>query len=332
MENNSKNKNFFKTLVGTFFFLIVVAVFTAKGSGSNLPTKTRASTSSTELSSVPKTEPKNSEGDEKDLTQKNIATSTGNKTAPEKKYSTQISTSTVLEKNESSPDYFIVTNVVDGDTIDILQNNQKTRLRLIGIDTPETKDPRKPVQCFGKEASLKAAELLLNQKIRLEFEPGQSIDKYGRTLAYVYRADGLFYNKWMIENGYAHEYTYKLPYTYQTEFKAAQKQAEENRLGLWNPNTCGGKNFLPAIEATSTAPEMTPLETSVLTPTTTTKTDSSSTPSHIWYLSTLKSAAYYYCDSDEAWKSLSKKYLAEFHSEAKLLKSYPNRKLHKACR
>ena len=332
MENSSKDKTFFKTLVGTFFFLIVVAVFTTKGSGSNLPTKTGANTSSTELSSVPKTEPKNSEPDEKDLTQKNIATSTGNKTAPEKKSFTQISTSTVLEKNESSPDYFIVTNVVDGDTIDILKNNKKTRLRLIGIDTPETKDPRKPVQCFGKEASLKAAELLLNQKIRLEFEPGQSIDKYGRTLAYVYRADGLFYNKWMIENGYAHEYTYKLPYTYQTEFKAAQKQAEESKLGLWNPNTCGGKNLFPATETTSTAAKIIPLETSTFLLTTTPTIDSLGAPSHTWYLSTLKSAIYYYCDSDEAWKGLSKKYLAEFHSEADLLKSYPNKKMHKACR
>jgi len=144
---------------------------------------------------------------------------------------------------------YAVTNVVDGDTIDVDMDGKTERLRLIGIDTPETKDPRKPVQCFGQEASDKATELLLNQKIKLEFDETQSDrDKYDRLLAYVYREDGLFFNKWMIENGYAYEYTYNIPYKYQTEFKEAENNARSNQLGLWSTDTCSGS---PDLEDSS---------------------------------------------------------------------------------
>lgn len=137
--------------------------------------------------------------------------------------------------------YYVVTSVVDGDTIKVNINGTVETLRLIGMDTPETVDPRKPVQCFGKEASNKAKELLVGAKVRLEKDPTQGeLDKYGRTLAYIYREDGLFYNKYMIEHGYAHEYTYNTPYKYQAEFKAAQKSAQENLRGLWSPSTCNG--------------------------------------------------------------------------------------------
>ncbi len=124
-----------------------------------------------------------------------------------------------------------VISVVDGDTIKV---SELGTLRLIGIDTPETVDPRKPVQCFGKEASNKAKSLLTGKKVRLEFDSTQGrLDKYGRTLAYVYTEDGLFFNKEMIEQGFAHEYTYSTPYKYQTEFKNAQKEAQEAKEGLW---------------------------------------------------------------------------------------------------
>lgn len=136
----------------------------------------------------------------------------------------------------------LVTKVVDGDTIDVNINGSIKRLRLIGLDRPETKDPRKSVECFGHEASKKTTELLLNQKVSLEADPSQGeLDKYGRLLRYVHREDGLFFNKWMIENGYAHEYTYNSPYTYQKSFKEAQKYATDNKLGLWAEGAC--KNF-----------------------------------------------------------------------------------------
>ncbi len=155
----------------------------------------------------------------------------------------------VPEQNQSFE--AVVQNVVDGDTIKILfASSTLTTIRLIGIDTPETVDPRKPVQCFGKEASAKAKELLLGKKVRIELDSTQGTkDKYGRTLAYVYReADAsakgeLFFNKYMIEQGYAHEYTYDMPYKYQAEFKLAERSARESGLGLWAPGVCVSKRI-----------------------------------------------------------------------------------------
>ncbi len=127
-----------------------------------------------------------------------------------------------------------VINVIDGDTFEIKMNNKVQKVRMLGIDTPETVDPRKTVQCFGKEASDKTKELLLNREVTLETDKTQSeYDKYGRILAYVKREDGLFINKYLIENGYAHEYTYYVPYKLQKEFKKLEKNAREGKRGLW---------------------------------------------------------------------------------------------------
>lgn len=162
---------------------------------------------------------------------------------------------TTEEATNKNKELYTVTYVVDGDTIDIDMDGKTERLRLIGIDTPETKDPRKPVQCFGQEASAKAIELLLNQKVSLEADDTQdNRDKYDRLLRYVYREDGLFFNKWMIENGYAYEYTYGIPYKYQTEFKQAQINAQTQKIGLWDVNTCDGKTELKIKQNTSTNP------------------------------------------------------------------------------
>jgi micrococcal nuclease len=146
---------------------------------------------------------------------------------------------TTTEKNKI---YYQVVKVVDGDTIDVMINNKKERLRLIGINTPETVDPRKSVQCFGLEASAKAHEWLDEQEVELIADPTQDDrDKYGRLLRYVRRSDGFFYNLEIIKAGYAYEYTYIIPYEYQAEFKTAEKNARENGLGLWAEETCGGK-------------------------------------------------------------------------------------------
>ncbi len=149
----------------------------------------------------------------------------------------------------STPDTYRVEKVVDGDTLDIDIHGETTRLRLVGMDTPEVVDPRKPVQCFGKEASAEGHKMLDGQWVRLEFDPvAGTYDRYGRMLAYVFRAsDGLFYNKFMIANGYAHEYTYSgQHYTYQSAFKAAQASAEQAKLGFWSPSTCNGNTTKPA--------------------------------------------------------------------------------------
>jgi micrococcal nuclease len=142
-----------------------------------------------------------------------------------------------IPKIEINTPYEVI-KVVDGDTFDIKVGEQTVKVRMIGIDTPETVDPRKVVQCFGKEASDKTKELLLNKQVTLETDPTQRItDRYGRVLAYVYN-DNILINKYLLENGYAHEYTYNIPYEKQIEFKQAEKNAQETKLGLWG-DICG---------------------------------------------------------------------------------------------
>lgn len=153
----------------------------------------------------------------------------------------EISQSPVPESVDE--EFYTVTQVVDGDTLKVKRGAEPTiTIRLIGIDTPETVDPRKPVQCFGKEASEKTKELLLKKRVTLESDESQgNFDKYQRALRYVYLEDDTFFNKWMVEEGYAHEYTYdNNPYTYQKEFRESQKMAQEQGRGLWGESTCKG--------------------------------------------------------------------------------------------
>jgi len=161
---------------------------------------------------------------------------------PKENTGTPFTPATLTTKSEDSG-LFNVVKVVDGDTLSVNINGKITTLRLIGINTPETVDPRKPVECFGREASAKAHALLDGKRVRLEYDQSQGVlDKYGRTLAYVFLEDGLFFNKYMIAEGYAYEYTYNLPYKYQAEFKQAQKDAEVGEKGLWAPGVCEAKS------------------------------------------------------------------------------------------
>lgn len=133
-----------------------------------------------------------------------------------------------------------VVKVVDGDTIKININGVEETVRLIGINSPETVDPDKPVECFGPESSDEMKNLLSGQKVRIEKDPTQGDrDKYGRLLAYVWREDGLFINQYMVEQGYAREYTYMgKPYQYQKQFKASEIFAQRQMIGLWLPGVC----------------------------------------------------------------------------------------------
>ncbi len=135
--------------------------------------------------------------------------------------------------------FYRVVRVVDGDTIVVDMEGTQEKLRLIGIDTPETVDPRRAVQCFGEEASHEAKRLLEGARVRVVNDASQDTrDKYGRLLAYVFLEDGTFYNEHMIEAGFAHEYTYRVPYQYQKEFRAAEARAESAQRGLWAPDAC----------------------------------------------------------------------------------------------
>lgn len=122
-----------------------------------------------------------------------------------------------------------VVKVIDGDTIQ-LEDGRK--LRYIGIDTPETVDPRRGVQCFGKEASEKNKELVLNKEVRLEKDVSET-DRYGRLLRYVYIGDTMI-NEQLVKEGFAKASSYPPDITYQILFQEAEKQAREEKNGLWS--------------------------------------------------------------------------------------------------
>lgn len=130
----------------------------------------------------------------------------------------------------------VVTKVVDGDTIYVNMNNQEYTVRFVGIDTPETKDPRRPVGCFGKEASAATKDLLDGQTVILQKDITNT-DKYDRLLRYIYLPleDGrvLFVNDYLVREGYAKIYTYPPDVKFNEQFLEAQTQARENNRGLW---------------------------------------------------------------------------------------------------
>ena len=163
-----------------------------------------------------------------------------------------------VEEVKKAEETFEVVRVIDGDTLTLNISGKKETLRLIGMDTPETVDPRKPVQCFAKEASDKAKAILTDKRVRIESDPSQGErDKYNRLLRYIFLENGTFFNKMMIEEGYAHEYTYHVPYKYQSEFEEAETRARENKRGLWG-DVCDGDTMQSAEPAESTSPAPAP--------------------------------------------------------------------------
>lgn len=132
-----------------------------------------------------------------------------------------------------------VIETIDGDTIDVRIGYKRQRIRLLGIDTPETKDPRKPVQCFGHESSERTDELLPPGTIVRLGHDIEKHDAYNRLLAYVWRAsDGLFVNLDLIAGGYADILSIPPNTAHADEFRAAMTAAKATPVGLWA--TCGG--------------------------------------------------------------------------------------------
>lgn len=132
----------------------------------------------------------------------------------------------------------VVEYVVDGDTIDAVIDGSEERVRLIGIDTPETKRPDTPVECFGPEATAFTESLLpVGTPIRIERDTVNR-DDYGRLLGYVYRAaDGVFVNYESIRQGFATPLTIEPNDTHAPLFVDAARAAEADDVGLWS--TCG---------------------------------------------------------------------------------------------
>jgi len=125
-------------------------------------------------------------------------------------------------------DLATVLRVIDGDTF-VLGSGEK--VRLIGVDTPETKHPQKPVQYFGKEASEFTKQMIEGKVVVIEYDR-QRRDRYGRLLAYVYLSDGTFLNAEIIKEGYGFAYTH-YPFKYLDEFKSYEREAREKGNGLW---------------------------------------------------------------------------------------------------
>jgi micrococcal nuclease len=122
----------------------------------------------------------------------------------------------------------ICARVIDGDTI-VLSNGEK--VRLIGVDTPETKHSQKPVEYYGKEATAFTKRMVGGKVVKLKYDV-QRRDEYDRLLAYVYLMNGTFLNAEIIKQGYGHAYT-RFPFKYMEEFKQYEKEARENKRGLW---------------------------------------------------------------------------------------------------
>jgi micrococcal nuclease len=131
----------------------------------------------------------------------------------------------------SSSSTYLVTRVIDGDTIE-LEGGEK--VRYIGINTPETKHPTKGKECFGEEASQQNKQLVEGKQVRLE-QDVQERDRYGRLLAYVYLDESdLFVNEYLVQSGYAYESPYPPNIAYQEQFEEAELRAREELRGLWD--------------------------------------------------------------------------------------------------
>ena len=134
-----------------------------------------------------------------------------------------------------------VIRIVDGDTFEVSIGGAREKIRMLGIDTPESVDPRRPVQCFGKEATKKLKELIEGKNIELVADmTNDDRDKYDRLLRYVKRDDGLDVNAEMIKQGYAYAYI-KFPFERRAEYLKLQTAARSGGVGLWATTTCSGR-------------------------------------------------------------------------------------------
>jgi len=137
-----------------------------------------------------------------------------------------------------------VTRVVDGDTIEVEMAGATYKVRYIGIDTPETVDPRRPVECYGHEASERNRQLVEGKTVELEKDVSET-DKYGRLLRYVW-VDGEMVNATLVREGYAVASTYPPDVKHQELFASLQREAIAADRGLWGPACDASTSFANA--------------------------------------------------------------------------------------
>jgi endonuclease YncB( thermonuclease family) len=135
--------------------------------------------------------------------------------------------------NEAQPGLYRITSFADGDTIVVDMNGAPETIRFIGVDTPETQDPRTSVQCFGRAAADYTKTMIGMNNVRLEADPtNTNRDRYNRLLRYVYLPDGRLINAEIIKAGYGFAYTL-FPFEKLEEFRGYEIQARQQGLGLW---------------------------------------------------------------------------------------------------
>lgn len=141
----------------------------------------------------------------------------------------------------------LITRVIDGDTVEALLDGETSvvKVRFLGVDTPESVDPRRGVQCFGKEASAYTKRLLQGQRVELREDlQADDRDKYGRLLRNILREDGMDVNATLIAEGYAQAYlSFPLSAKRKAQLRLLQEQAKTEERGLWSPSTCNGESF-----------------------------------------------------------------------------------------
>ena len=137
----------------------------------------------------------------------------------------------------SGEEWAMVARVIDGDTIE-LENGEK--LRYIGINTPESVDPRRKVECFGKESAAFNKNLVEGKRVRLEKDISER-DKYGRLLRFVFLEDGTLVNEVLVREGYAHASPYTPDISRKDFFREAESDAKSNHRGLWSAEICDGR-------------------------------------------------------------------------------------------
>lgn len=127
-----------------------------------------------------------------------------------------------------------VVRSVDGDTLRVDRDGEEIVVRLIGLDTPETVAPDRPVECFGPEASARTQGLVEGSEVWLEYDEVSGLtDKYDRILAFVWLDRDTMLNELLIAEGFAEEVTYTDGYAHASDFRAAESSARDARAGLW---------------------------------------------------------------------------------------------------
>ena len=208
-----------------------------------------------------------------------------------------------------SDEYHTVTNIVDGDTIDVSDGIESFRIRLLWLDTPERGE------CYFSKASQRLESLILGREVILAKDSTQDErDIFWRELRYIFLPDWKFVNAWIVREWLGVEYTFRNnPHYFQRHFRDAEILAQFQNLWKWKSGICDTQNLWVLQD------------------------DSSKLSGSVWntmtwyYTSSHHTSRLYYCANDNSWQSLSPRNLQYFETETELLAAYPNKRLSKPC-